>query len=129
MDQVRLIQERYSQIHEKIFKFSWRENIPIPGFFKPIDYGHHFVELDSLVSALEEAAVPTNRGAQDTSPFQQYVTALLDAMRFLRDMCKRLHDKKQGVQKNYTMDQYESDIATYHALVAKYRLLGSKTNE
>ena len=129
MDQVHLILERYIAIHEKIFKFSWRKAIPIPGLFKPIDYGQHFVELNSLVSALEELADSANNRAGATSAFQQYVTALLDAMRFLRDMCKRLYDKKQGILKGYTIDQYESDVTTYQGLVAKYRALGLKLIE
>jgi hypothetical protein len=129
MDQVHLILERYIAIHEKIFKFSLRKAIPIPGLFKPIDYGQHFVELNSLVSALEEVADSANNGTQATSASQQYVTALLNIMKVLRDMCKRLYDKSQGNLKNYSIDQYESDVTTYHGLLAKYRSLGLKFNE
>jgi len=129
MDQLQLILARYIAIHEKIFKFSLLKAIPIPGLFKPIDYGRHFAELDSVVPDLEKLAASADNRAGTTSEYEQYVSALLDTMRFLRDMCKRLHDKRQGGLKDYTIDQYESDVATYQGLVAKYRSLGLKLNE
>ncbi|HBR16579.1 MAG TPA: hypothetical protein DD725_03070, partial [Deltaproteobacteria bacterium] len=51
------------------------------------------------------------------------------AMRFLRDMCKRLYDKSQGDLQSYTMDQYKSDVAIYERLVDKYSSLGSALNQ
>jgi hypothetical protein len=129
MFQVHAILERYIAIHDKIFKFSLRKAIPIPGLFKPIDYGQHFRELDTLVSALEQLAISKSIKAKVPSVFQQYVTALLKTIQFLRDMCKRLYDKSQGDLQSYIMDQYKSDVTTYEELVEKYRLLGSTLNE
>lgn len=129
MYQVHAILKRYVAIHDKIFKFSLRKAIPIPGFFKPIDYGQHFRELDSLVSALEQLAICTSNRAGVPSVFHQYVTALLKTMQFLRDMCRRLYDKSQGDLQSYTMGQYKSDVTTYEGLMEKYRSLGSTLNE
>jgi hypothetical protein len=127
--QVHSILERYVVIHDKIFKFSLRKAIPIPGLFKPIDYGQHFRELDSLISALEQLAIPSSNKAGIPNVFQQYATALLKTMQFLRDICRRLYDKSQGDLQSYTMDQYKSDVTTYEGLVEKYRSLGSTLNE
>lgn len=129
MYQVHAMLERYVAIHDQIFKFSFRKTLPIPGLFKPIDYGQHFSKLDFLVSELEQLAISTRNRAEVPSVFQQYVNALLKAMQFLRDMCRRLYDKSQGNLQSYTMDQYKSDVASYEGLVEKYRLLGSTLNE
>jgi len=129
MYQVHAILERYVAIHDKIFKFSLRKAIPIPGIFKPIDYGQHFREIDSLVSILEQLAISASNRAGVPSVFQQYLTALLETMQFLRDMCRRLYDKSQGDLQSYTMRQYQSDVTTYEGLVEKYRSLGSTLNE
>ncbi len=123
------ILERYIAIHDKIFKFSWRKAIPIPGLFKFIDYGQHLRELDSLASALEQLAISKGNRAGVPEVFQQYVTALLKTIQFLRDMCRRLYDKSQDDLQNYTMGQYKSDVTTYEGLVEKYRSLGSTLNE
>jgi len=127
--QVHAMLDKYIAIHDKIFKFSLRKAVPIPGLFKPIDYGQHFRELDSLVSALEQLVISTSNKAGVSSVFQQYVTALLKTMQFLRDMCRRLYDKSQGELQSYTMGQYKSDVTTYEGLVEKYRFLGSTLNE
>jgi hypothetical protein len=129
MYQVHAILERYVAIHDKIFRFSLRKAIPIPGLFRPIDYGQHFKELDSLVSALEQLAISTSNRAGVPSMFQQYVTALLKTMQFLRDMSRRLYDKTQGDLQSYTMGKYKSDVTTYEGLVGEYRALGSTLNE
>jgi hypothetical protein len=127
--QVHEIFNRYISIHDKIFKFSLRKAIPIPGIFKTIDYGQHFRDLGSLVSALEQIADPASSRAGVPSFFQQYVAALLKTMLFLRDMCKQLHDKSQGDLQSYSMQQYKSDVATYERLVEKHRSLGIALND
>ena len=129
MYQVHAILERYVAIHDKIFRFSLRKAIPIPGLFKPIDYGQHFKELDSLVSALEQLAISTSNRAGVPIVFHQYVTALLRTMQFLRDMSRRLYDKTQGDLQSYTMGQYKSDVTAYERLVEEYGELGSTLNE
>jgi hypothetical protein len=129
MYQVHEILDRYITIHDKIFKFSLRKAIPIPGIFKPIDYDQHFRELGSLVSALEQVANSASNKTGGTNIFQHYVTALLKTIRFLRDMCKQLYDKSQGDLQSYSMQQYKSDVAMYERLVKEYCSLGLALNE
>ena len=123
------ILNRYIAVHDKIFKFSLRKVVPIPGLFKSIDYGQHFGELGSLVSALERVVNSTSNRADVPGVFQRYASALIKAMQSLRDMCKQLHDKSQGDLQSYTAHQYKSDVAIYDKLVEEYRSLGSTLNE
>jgi hypothetical protein len=129
MYQVHAILERYVAIHDKLFKASWRKAIPIPGLFKAIDYGQHLIELNSLVLALEQLADSTSSRAGIPVVYQQYITALLKAIQFLRDMCRRLYDKSQGDLQSYSMGQYKSDVTAYDGLVGKYRELGLALNQ
>lgn len=127
--QVHEILDRYIAIHDKIFKFSLRKAIPIPGISKPIDYGLHFRELSSLISALEKVAESASNRDVVPNVFQQFVTALLKTMQFLRDMCQQLHGKSQGDLQSYSRQQYKSDIARYEGLVEEYRSRGSALND
>ena len=127
--QLQWILDRYVVIHDKIFKFSLREVIPIPGLFKPIDFGQHSRELDHLISTLEQISTSTRNKGGFPDVFQQYVTALLKAMQFLRDICRQLYDVSQGDLKSYKMGLYKSDVTTYEGLVEKYLSLGLKLNE
>ncbi len=129
MYQVHAILERYIAIHDKIFKFSFRKAIPIPGLFKAIDYGEHLRELDSLAAKLDHIADSTNNRGGIPTVYQQYVTILLQTIQFLRDMCRRLYVKSQGELQNYSMAQYKSDVTAYEGLVRKYRELGLSLNQ
>ncbi|MFH1821567.1 MAG: hypothetical protein ABH852_03900 [Methanobacteriota archaeon] len=129
MYQAHTILERYVEIHDKIFKFSWRKAIPIPGLFKPIDYAQHLRELDSLASELKQLVISISSRTEVPDVFHKFIAALLETIQFLRDMCRRLYDKSEGDLRSYTMNQYNSDVATYEELVNKYRLLGSALNE
>ena len=125
MYQVSEILGRYIAIHDKIFKFPLRKVIPIFNIFKHTDYGQHFRELGSLVSALEQVANSASNRAGVPSVFQEYVKALHKAMQILRDICKQLYNKSQG----YSMQQYKSDVAMYEGLVEEYRSLRLALNE
>ncbi len=129
MYQVHEILDRYVAIHDKIFKFSLRKAIPIPGIFKAIDYGQHVRDLDSLASALDQIAISTNNRNEVPVVFKEYITALLKTIKFLRDMCEHLHGKAEGDLRSYKMNQYKADVKEYEELVNKYCSLGKVSNE
>ncbi len=129
MYQVHAVLQRYVAVHDKIFKFSFRKAIPIPGLFKAIDYGEHLRELDTLASELEGLANSTENWSEIPAVYQQYVASLLRTIQFLRDMCRRLFVKSQGELDNYSMAQYKSDMSVYEGLVSKYRELGLALNQ
>ena len=126
--QVHEVLDRYIAIHDDIFKPSWRKAIPIPGIFKAIDYGQHFRDLSSLISALEQIADSENSSAEPLRVFTEYVSALLKTMQFLREMCRKLHEKSEGDLRSYKMQQYKWDADTYKMLVQEYLSLGMALN-
>jgi len=123
------ILDRYIIIHDTIFKFSWRQTIPIPGFFKPIHYGQHVDALNTLISSLDNLSTSVSKNDDAPDVFNQYILSLLETMKFLRNMCSRLYDKSQGDLQSYPMDQYRADVATYERLVEKYHTLGATLNQ
>lgn len=129
MNQVDNILEGYLAIHDKIFKFSLRKVIPIPGIFKPTNYDQSIKELDSLIFTLERVSISKNNNPKIINLYQQYITALKKTIRFLRNICGRLNDKSHGDLQGYTIDKYKSDVDTYKGLVGRYQFLESTLNE
>jgi hypothetical protein len=119
------ILKEYVAIHDQIFKPSLKKSVNIPGFFKPIDFGTHFKDLDALSNELKEITVSIDQEDQ-RSVFQEYVNALLIAIEKLRDLCENLLAKSKG--DSYSMEEYKADLASYQGLVAEYRTVGSKLN-
>jgi|GEM_PF-592005 len=119
------ILQEYVAIHDQIFKPSLRKFIHIPGIFKPIDFGTHFKDLDALSNELKEVTVSIEQEDQHTV-FQEYVTALLSTIEKLRFLCENLLAKSKG--NSYSVEEYNSDVASYQDLVAEYRAIGSKLN-
>lgn len=129
MYQLHSILERYISIHDKIFKFSFKKALPIPGIFKDINFGKHFRELDSLASSLDHLIILKSNKTGIPEVFQQYTQALLKAIKFLRDICARLDDMSKGDLKDYKWKQYKADLDQYHVIVERYRKFGSALNE
>lgn len=123
------ILKKYVTIHDAIFKFSWRKAVPIPGLFKPINYGQHAADLNSLISSLDKLTAGSEIRTGVPDIFSKYILALVNAMRFLRDMCKRLYDLSEGNPQGYTMDLHKSNVAEYEKLVETYYSLGTELNQ
>ncbi len=120
------ILEQYVQIHDKIFKASWRKVIPIPGVFKSINFEKHATDLSRLILDLEKIS---SQGQQKLpSIFHEYVTALFNAILSLKDICKKLNYHGQKVE-SYPYHRYKKDVEAYNLLVANYRNLGHRLNE
>ncbi|MGB3194013.1 MAG: hypothetical protein WBC39_01830 [Phycisphaerae bacterium] len=122
------ILSQYVAVHDEIFKFSWRKVLPIPGIFKPIDYGRHHSQLTSLSTRLERVLESLRRIPDAPAIFPVYVAALLDTVAYLRDMCQKLYEKSQGDMASYSKEAYRRDVDTYHELVNAYRSLGAQVN-
>jgi len=123
MYQVHEILQEYVLIHDHIFKPSLRKKIPIPLFFKPIDFGKHFEALGLLASSLNAINVSVDTSEQQ-SLVDDYMSALLSAINSLSVLCKSLSVKAEGG--TYSKDDYESDVADYLDLVDEYRAIGEK---
>jgi hypothetical protein len=122
------ILHEYVAIHDAIFKFSWRKAIPIPGLFKPTDFGAHFKDLSRLASKLTalSSAMKTNSAALEGA--QQYAAALLEAVQALRGICGRFYEKSQGHLSKYPMAEYNADLKVYEGLVNKCQEVGTVLN-
>ena len=118
----------YAAIHDAIFKFSWRKTLPIPGLFKATDFGAHFKDLDRLASKLAgiSSAVKAESGSSEN---YQYMTALLEAIQALREICRRFYEKSQGDLSKYPMAEYNANLKTYEGLMNKCQELGTALNQ
>ena len=122
------ILHKYVAIHDAIFKFSWRKALPIPGLFKPTDFGAHFKSLGRLASELAaiSSALKAESGSLEGS--HQYTVALLEAVHALREICGRFYEKSQGDLSKYPMAEYNADLKTYEGLMNKCQELGIALN-
>jgi len=120
---------KYVEIHDAIFKFSWRKALPIPGLFKATDFGAHVRDLDRLASKLADisAALKAESGALEGS--HQYMAAVLEAIQALREICRRFYEKSQGNLSKYPMAEYNANLKDYEALVNKCQELGVALNQ
>jgi hypothetical protein len=125
---INAILHEYVAIHDAIFKFAWRKAIPIPGLFKPTDFGAHFKDLSRLVSKLTtiSSGLKGDSGALEGVP--QYAAALLEAVQALRGICGRFYEKSQGHLGKYPMAEYNADLKIYESLLNKCQEFGIALN-
>ena len=126
---INAILHEYVAIHDAIFKFAWRKAIPIPGLFKPTDFGAHFKDLSRLASKLIalSSALKAESGALEGA--HEYAAALLEAVQALRDICGRFYEKSQGHLSHYPMAEYNADLKVYEGLLNKCQELGIALNQ
>lgn len=132
---VAAILDDYVRLHDALYKFSIRHVIPIPGIFKPIDFGAFHTQLERLIADLLQAmnvlnglAVDGMRDAQMAETLEEYFVALLDAMENLRSICRRLHDKSQSIL-SFRLIPRGSDYDAYHASIQRYKRIGERLNQ
>lgn len=118
----------YVAIHDVIFKFSWRKALPIPGLFKPTDFGAHFKHLSRLASKLGVISSALKEDSESLEGSHQYAAALLETVQALRDICGRFYEKSQGNPGKYPMAEYNADLKAYEGLVNRCQELGVALN-
>jgi hypothetical protein len=105
----------YTAIHDAIFKFSWRKALPIPGLFKPTDFGAHVKDLSRLASKLTTLSSALKADSEALEGSHQYAAALLEAVQALREICGRFYEKSQGNPGKYPMAEYNADLKRMRA--------------
>src|SRR3954468_13373221 len=100
---VNAILHEYVAIHDTIFKFSWRKTLPIPGLFKPTDFGVHYKALGRLASKLAALSSALKGNSASLEASHQYAAALLEAVQALREICRKFYEKSQGHPSKYPM--------------------------
>ena len=126
---VNSILHEYAAIHDAIFKFSWRKAIPIPGLFKPTDFGAHFKDLSRLASKLTALSLAMKENSGTLEGTQQYTASLLETIQALRGICGRFYEKSQGHLSAYPMAEYNADLKVYEGLVNKCQEVGIVLNQ
>lgn len=131
---VRRILYAYIAIHDDIFGGgrlgALRRLVPIPGFFRAIDFDMHTQDLRVLAAELEElqTAVGSERASmQLAGPLSRYCFALLVTVTQLQSMCVRLAGRGENPA-TYSKCEYRRDLAEYKRSVAEYRSLGDDVN-
>ena len=119
----------YVAIHDAIFKFSWRKTLPIPGLFKATDFGAHFKDLNRLASKLTAISAALKTESESLEGSHQYTAALLEAIRALREICRRFYEKSRGNLGKYPMAEYNANLKTYEGLMNKCQELGVALNQ
>lgn len=125
---VNAILHEYAEIHDAIFKFSWRKALPIPGLFKPTDFGSHVKHLSRLASKLGAISSALKEEAESLQGSHEYAAALLETVQALRDICGRFYEKSQGNPGTYPMAEYNADLKAYEGLVNRCQGLGVTLN-
>ena len=125
---INAILHEYVAIHDAIFKFAWRKAIPIPGLFKPTDFGTHFKDLSRLASKLTVISSALNENTEALAGSHQYAAALLEAVQALREICRRFYEKSQGHLSKYPMAEYNADLKVYEGLLNKCQEFGIALN-
>ena len=132
---VAAILDEYVGLHDALYKFSIRHVIPIPGIFKPIDFGAFHAQLGRLtadllqvMNVLDGLAVDDMRDAQLAETLKEYSVALLDAMENLRSICKRLHDKSQAIL-SFQLLPRGRDYDAYRTSIQRYKRIAERLNQ
>lgn len=123
--------QRHIRVHDAVLerRFSLRDVLPLPFFFRPIDFHAHFRETESVLVELESAQrqIDTARATevaagQDVHELSaclaEYVAALQQTVRMLSELCHRLFRKSQGDpfswrEYNELLDGYSASTTTY----------------
>ena len=127
---------RYIEIHDAIFKSSWRKIIPLPFIFKPIDFGRLQDITEKIQSQLETCKQQiselieglTQREKDFVDFLSQYCTTLIETVSLLRGILHQLHLKSQGSGK-YSLTEYNKQCDLYKNAVDKYSAMGDQLNE
>ena len=132
------ILSRYILIHDRIFKFSIRKLLPIPGLFKATSFCTHENDLDALLGELAAARdsisdhliglreVATTEG-EFIGMLDEYAAALNDTMYQLHGISSELCLKSRG-EGDYPHRRYQADVDSYEKSVVRYRQIGDRLN-
>lgn len=134
---VNTLLSRYVDIENRIFRFSLRRILPIPGLFKSVDYGMYLQELRRIQTELESVErqfvdwVPTKEQgiceSQLSDVLMDYIALLRSTVEHLSSISNQLLLKTQG-DHAYDYWHYRNDLKEYKRCVESYVSKGDELN-
>ncbi|MDI9370943.1 MAG: hypothetical protein GX181_10080 [Synergistaceae bacterium] len=128
---------RYMQVQENLFKLSFRKVLPIPGLYRPVDYGENQRILKELQAELLETKSDIRRQTPRDRPvsledrflgvLRRYISQMAEAVEKLADICRSLERRSDGGL--YGRREYKIDIADLRELQRKHLDTGVILNE
>lgn len=126
----------YVEIHNAVFRFSWRRMIPLPFIFEAIDFDdlrsrakHILSELETcnqrIDSLIGETAQKESRFAHFLS---EYCMALIETVCLLKKILYQLCLRSEN-SNEYRLSEYNSQCNLYKEAVNKYTTMGGRLNE
>jgi len=125
----------YVDMHNKIFKFSWRKIIPIPGFFLKIDFKMFANKLSRVHSGIQVCRsemdvlgpLLDNRNRIVLSVLVKFSDALGDTVSRLSEICLQLWYKSNKPD-SYSYVTYDAAYKRYESSVLEYVRVGEELN-
>jgi hypothetical protein len=128
---------RYIEVHGELFRSDAKRVIPIPGVFEQIDFATltrrlSVIESDLIknrqqISARLKAGVGNPPARVLLAVLNEYGVALTDTVQRLKGITTRLDLKAQNLA-SYSFSQYNADVTSYEASIARYRAIANKLN-
>jgi predicted RNase H-like nuclease (RuvC/YqgF family) len=133
--EVNVLVKEYVEIERDIFKPSLRKSLPIPGFFRPVDYKSHYGRLGQVLEELEKIKKEISSLRPESQSLEgrflitlrSYVTGLANALVQLKTMCLHLDERSEGG--SYSKGEYREEARKLRELERKYFETGKKLNE
>lgn len=125
------ILKSYIAIHNDFFKVSLRRILPLPVFFRSINFEDYFRRLfylnETLAGIVRQFPDQSDESPELLSVIKSYCAALTAAIAELREICGSMMEKAAH-RKTYSWAAYQSDLKKYNAAVSRYRMIGSELN-
>ncbi len=126
----------YTKIHDGVFKFSWRKIIPLPFFFKKIDFKGLHTQATHIIHGLEICNNRITSGLNEITTkdkrlayfLSEYCMALIYAVSLLKDILYQLHLKSENLYE-HNLIEHKKLCNLYNKAVDKYYNMSSRLNE
>lgn len=127
---------RYIEIHDAVYKFSWRKIVPLPFIYKPIDFSSLNSQLKEILLELQEDVqaishlleVTQGQESHFGNVLLEYGEALIQAISFLEEITYLLTLKSNG-SRDYSYTEHNEKCELYANAVSRYVSIGNELND